>query len=75
MTAPALIYVLVDRETGSVQVGGGSSTRPSPKVYLSLEDARRGLSRINYDRERYVIATYRLVRQENDGVVVIFGHR
>lgn len=63
MTNPAdEIYVIYNKETGSIKTGGGSSTRPSVHAYPTETEAWQGARRIGwYSSDRWGIAKYRLV--------------
>lgn len=60
MSKSPKFYVIQDRVTGSTNVGEDSSTQPSPKIYKSFKEAEKELSRIKYERDRYLILGYLL---------------
>lgn len=55
---PVTVYAIVDTTTGSLKVGGGSSTKPQSQVHETFEGAARALRRTRYNPEKYDIYRY-----------------
>lgn len=65
---PETIFVIVDKETGSIKTGGGSSTPASVHAYEMAREAWLGVRRIGrHSPSHWRVARYRLV-EVTDGV-------
>lgn len=65
---PETIFVIVDKETGSIKTGGGSSTPASVHAYETARAAWLGVRRIgSYGPSHWCVAKYHLV-EVTDGV-------
>ena len=65
---PETIFVIVDKETGSIKTGGGSSTPASVHAYETAREAWLGVRRIGWrSPSDWRVAEYRLV-EVTDGV-------
>lgn len=63
------IYVVYNKETGSIKTGGGSSTKPSVHAYPTEAAAWAGVRRISsgyYSSDESGVAKYRLVEAKEN---------
>lgn len=57
---PYYVYMLIEKETGELIEGGGSSTSPRPRIYPSIESAKRGRKGLRYPEGAIEIVEYRM---------------
>lgn len=65
--APEEVFIIIDKETGSIKTGGGSSTPPSVHAYESSLEAWRGVRRIGWHSpSHWRVAKYQLIEVEGN---------